>query len=79
VAASPVRPADVASQETAAPERSGGSLFGETLSPAARDAVLGALAAIVLGALVMALVIADNLGKGPRRRLARRWQSQRLL
>ncbi len=63
----------------AAQRVSSGGIFGETLSPVARDAVLGALIAILLGAIAVALVIADNLGMGPRHRLARHWQSQRLL
>jgi hypothetical protein len=49
------------------------------MSPVARTAVLGALIAIGAGALLVALVIADNLGLGPRRRLMRRWRSDQLL
>jgi hypothetical protein len=63
---------------TRKPAGSGGSLLGVELSPTARAALLGVLLAIGAGALLVTLVIADNLGLGPRRRLLRRRRSQQL-
>src|SRR5438128_1110526 len=50
----------------------GAGLLGVNLSPVERGAVLGALLTLGFGALAVALVIADHLGVGPRRRLLRR-------